>query len=109
MVSMTSEAFVKGSQTRLVSTPSERVAATFAGFKPASDVSAKDTKRAVLQATAKTLGIDARQSNDALAKAIAEFKPADETVDPAEKSETLGQAPDTDDSGSPIPEDPEND
>jgi hypothetical protein len=108
MVFMTSEAYVKGSRTKIVSTPSERVAAEFAGFRPASELSVDSVDRGQLQATAKSLGIKANQSNEALVKAIAEFEPADETVvDPADKSETLGQAPETDNGGSPIPPSPE--
>lgn len=93
---MATEAYVKGSLARLVTTPGERVAAEFDGFKPASEVTAS-VGRAELQATAKSLGIKANQSNEALAAAIADFKPAAD----AGESGPSGDAPvvDNDDSG----------
>lgn len=98
---MSDEVYVNGSRTRIVSTPAQRVDATWNGFAPAGDV-AEGADRKTLQETAKSLGIKANQSSADLQKAIADFKPTDESVDPADESETLGQAPETDNGGSPL-------
>jgi hypothetical protein len=98
-----SDLYVKGEQTRLVDTPAERVAAEFAGFKPVKDVRPENTPYRDLQKQAQALGIPGNQSAAELAAQIAAFEAeGGPTVEADEKSETLGEAPETDDGGSPL-------
>lgn len=90
-----SELYVKpGRHARLVDSPASRVRAEFEGFSPASEAETA-LDRASLQATAKELGIKANQSNEALAEAIANFEAPEAPTNDR-------QAPETDDSGSPL-------
>lgn len=91
---MTSELYVKGDRTRRVDSPAKRVQAVWEGFKPAADA-AEDATRVELQTVAKSLGIKANQSSDALRQAIAEHEVDDSADDTGEgdESDSLGVSP----------------
>ena len=67
---METERYVKGSEVRLVRTPSQRVAAKFDGYKPAAEASVEDADYRELQEQAKASGIPANQSKEALFEAV---------------------------------------
>ena len=67
--------YVKGSETRLVRTVAQEVAAKFEGFKPAAEASVEeasveDADYRELQEQAKAAGIPANQSKEALFEAV---------------------------------------
>ncbi len=100
----TSVLYRKGDTTRRALSPRDAVRLEFDGFVKADTIPAPPTARAELQARAKELGINARQSNEAPQAAIDEANAPEASglnaPDVSNTSALDGSAPETEDDDS---------